>query len=132
MLRSIRPTTTPAVTSRIDSAALSALGLLPTRADLDAVRAAIRTACADGLAREGGALAMLPAFLPPPSGAVAGDALAFDAGVTMLRAAWVRFDAAAGPRVLAQLEGPLPGAAGRLALDLAARCGWQVRVATSQ
>jgi hexokinase len=93
---------------------LRELGLTLTPEALDEVRAALRDRMREGLAVEGGEIAMLPAFVAPPDLGVRGAALALDAGGTNLRAARVRLAADGGePAVEPVQVRPLPGAKDR-------------------
>ncbi|MCC7386926.1 MAG: hypothetical protein IT384_34130 [Deltaproteobacteria bacterium] len=71
------------------------------RAALEDVRAALRGAVADGLAKDGAQVRALPAYLPPAPAGLRGRALAIDCGGTNLRAAVVELGEAdrllAGP-----------------------------------
>lgn len=71
---------------------------------LDDIRSALQERLREGLADDGRELACLPAYLPPPSPDLAGDAVVVDLGGTNLRAARVRLEIAGRFQVL---EGPI-------------------------
>lgn len=94
--------------------ALTALRLTLTLDDLGTLREALCVRLREGAAADGREIAMLPAWLAPPSPGLAGEAVAIDAGGTNLRAARVRASAGGEVQVLGEIhEAPLPGSAGR-------------------
>jgi len=76
-------------------------GLRLSIEQLGEVRDALKRRIAEGLAEPDREIACLPAFLPPPSPEVKGEALVLDLGGTNIRAALVAVDGPAQMRILA-------------------------------
>ncbi len=79
---------------------------------LRAVAAALRGAMAEGLARDGAELSMIPTYVPPAHPGLRGDVVALDAGGTNVRAARVHVSGAGEVAVGPAATAPLPGSRG--------------------